>query len=68
VSKRRNILALNALVKRDSLSAIGEELGVGKESVDHNRNVIGMAIAERGELSKTKVLDPGGTWTGFWSR
>ena len=31
--KKRNILALNALVKRGSLSAIGEELGVGKESV-----------------------------------
>jgi RIO kinase 2 len=28
-----DLLALNALVKRDSLSAIGEELGVGKESV-----------------------------------
>ena len=128
-----DILALNALVKRDSLSAIGEELGVGKESVvyeglremvgglgqqpvvikfhregrtsfkqvkrkrehldgvhhfswiyaarlaakrefevlqrlypevsvpepvDHNRNVIVMAIAEGSELSKTKVLDP----------
>jgi RIO kinase 2 len=128
-----DILALNALVKRGSLSAIGDELGVGKESVvyeglrdmvgglgqqpvvlkfhregrtsfkqvkrkrehldgihhfswiyaarlaakrefdvlqrlypevsvpepvDHNRNVIVMAIAEGGELSKTKVLDP----------
>ncbi|MDF1531165.1 MAG: serine/threonine-protein kinase RIO2 [ANME-2 cluster archaeon] len=128
-----DILALNALVKRGSLSAIGEELGVGKESVvyeglrdmvgglgqqpvvlkfhregrtsfkqvkrtrehlqgvhhfswiyaarlaakrefdvlqrlypevsvpepvDHNRNVIVMAIAEGSELSKTKVLDP----------
>jgi len=31
--KKRNILALNALVKRGSLSAIGEDLGVGKESV-----------------------------------
>ncbi|MCK4937545.1 MAG: serine/threonine protein kinase [Methanosarcinales archaeon] len=128
-----DLLALNALVKRDSLSAIGDELGVGKESVvyeglrdmvgglgqqpvilkfhregrtsfkqvkrkrehldgvhhfswiyaarlaakrefevlnrlypevsvpepvDHNRNVIVMAIAEGSELSKTKVLDP----------
>jgi RIO kinase 2 len=128
-----DLLALNALVKRDSLSAIGEELGVGKESVvyeglremvgglgqqpvvikfhregrtsfkqvkrkrehldglqhfswiyaarlaakrefevmqrlypvvsvpepvDHNRNVVLMAIAEGGELSKTRVADP----------
>ncbi len=128
-----DLLALNALVKRGSLSAIGEELGVGKESVvyeglremvgglgqqpvilkfhregrtsfkqvkrkrehldglqhfswiyaarlaakrefevmqrlypevsvpepvDHNRNVIVMAIAEGGELSKTRVVDP----------
>ena len=128
-----DLLALNALVKRGSLSAIGEELGVGKESVvyeglremvgglgqqpvilkfhregrtsfkqvkrkrehldglqhfswiyaarlaakrefevmqrlypgvsvpepvDHNRNVIVMAIAEGGELSKTRVADP----------
>lgn len=128
-----DLLALNALVKRDSLSAIGEELGVGKESVvyeglremvgglgqqpvvikfhregrtsfkqvkrkrehldglqhfswiyaarlaakrefevmqrlypevsvpepvDHNRNVVLMAIAEGGELSKTRVVDP----------
>ena len=128
-----DLLALNALVKRDSLSAIGEELGVGKESVvyeglremvgglgqqpvvlkfhregrtsfkqvkrkrehldglqhfswiyaarlaakrefkvmqrlypevsvpepvDNNRNVIVMAIAEGGELSKTRVVDP----------
>ena len=28
------------------------------EPVDHNRNVIVMAIAEGSELSKTKVLDP----------
>ncbi|MBC2698773.1 MAG: serine/threonine protein kinase [ANME-2 cluster archaeon] len=129
-----DLLALNALVKRESLSAIGEELGVGKESVvyeglremvgglgqqpvilkfhrqgrtsfkqvkrkrehldglqhfswiyaarlaakrefevmqrlypevsvpepvDQNRNVIVMAIAEGGELSKTRVVDPG---------
>ena len=128
-----DLLALNALVKRGSLSAIGEELGVGKESVvyeglremvgglgqqpvvlkfhregrtsfkqvkrkrehldglqhfswiyaarlaakrefevmqrlypevsvpepvDHNRNVVLMAIAEGGELSKTRVVDP----------
>ena len=128
-----DLLALNALVKRGSLSAIGEELGVGKESVvyeglrdlvggigqqpviikfhregrtsfkqvkrnrehlkdifhfswiyaarlaakrefealkkvypdvnvpepiDHNRNVIVMGIAEGGELSKTKVIEP----------
>ncbi len=128
-----DLLALNALVKRDSLSAIGEELGVGKESVvyeglremvgglgqqpliikfhregrtsfkqvkrkrehldglqhfswiyaarlaakrefevmqrlypvvsvpepvDHNRNVVLMAIAEGGELSKTRVAEP----------
>lgn len=128
-----DLLALNALVKRGSLSAIGEELGVGKESVvyeglrdlvggigqqpviikfhregrtsfkqvkrnrehlndllhfswiyaarlaakreyealnklypdvnvpepiDHNRNVIVMGIAEGGELSKTKVVEP----------
>ncbi len=128
-----DLLALNALVKRGSLSAIGEALGVGKESVvyeglremvgglgqqpvilkfhregrtsfkqvkrkrehldglqhfswiyaarlaakrefevmqrlypgvsvpepvDHNRNVIVMAIAEGGELSKTRVVDP----------
>jgi RIO kinase 2 len=128
-----DLLALNALVKRGSLSAIGEELGVGKESVvyeglremvgglgqqpvilkfhrqgrtsfkqvkrkrdhldgvhhfswiyaarlaatrefevmqrlypevsvpepvDHNRNVVLMAIAEGGELSKTRVADP----------
>jgi RIO kinase 2 len=128
-----DLLALNALVKSDSLSAIGDELGVGKESVvyeglrdlvggigqqpvvikfhregrtsfkqvkrdrshlvglyhfswiyaarlaatreydalntlyptvsvpeplGHNRNVILMGIAEGGELSKTKILDP----------
>jgi RIO kinase 2 len=128
-----DLLALNALVKRGSLSAIGEELGVGKESVvyeglrdlvggigqqpviikfhregrtsfkqvkrnrehlkdifhfswiyaarlaakrefealkklhpdvsvpepiDHNRNVIVMGIADGGELSKTKVIEP----------
>ncbi len=128
-----DLLALNALVKRGSLSAIGEELGVGKESVvyeglrdmvgglgqqpvvlkfhrqgrtsfkqvkrkrehldglqhfswiyaarlaakrefevmqrlypevsvpepvDHNRNVVLMAIAEGGELSRTRVVDP----------
>ena len=29
------------------------------EPVDHNRNVVLMAIAEGGELSKTKVADPG---------
>ncbi|MDF1556689.1 MAG: serine/threonine protein kinase [ANME-2 cluster archaeon] len=128
-----DLLALNALVKRGSLAAIGDELGVGKESVvyeglremvgglgqqpviikfhregrtsfkqvkrtrehlegvqhfswiyaarlaakrefdvlqrlyplvsvpepvDHNRNVVVMAIAEGGELSKTKVVEP----------
>jgi len=128
-----DLLALNALVKRGSLSAIGDERGVGKESVvyeglrdlvggigqqpviikfhregrtsfkqvkrnrehlkdifhfswiyaarlaakrefealktiypdvnvpepiDHNRNVIVMGIAEGGELSKTKVIEP----------
>ena len=128
-----DLLALNALVKRGSLSAIGEEMGVGKESVvyeglremvgglgqqpvilkfhregqtsfkqvkrkrehldglqhfswiyaarlaakrefevmqrlypevsvpepvDHNRNIVLMAIADGGELSKTRVVDP----------
>jgi len=28
------------------------------EPVDHNRNVVLMAIAEGGELSKTRVVDP----------
>ena len=29
------------------------------EPVDHNRNVVLMAIAEGGELSKTRVAEPG---------
>ncbi len=38
-----DLLALNALVKRDSLGAIGEELGVGKESVVYEglRDMVG---------------------------